>query len=226
MHTDSTAAIGIVHRKGLGKTRHIEVQYLWVQDNVNRKMMKVMKIGTKENPADMPTKGFKRITIDEHIKFSGGQLVESRSKTALSIHAVNKVAKTMKVNLLQNGGDKQNLGNERLLGDDGRGFGLSHGMGHLFARARLPELLCVVDMSLGAENTARNQKRFPFRLLDMSIPRILALACDQNASDRQWELFFLELHASHRCAINTRPSRPGAPSHQAERGCSGLSPIR
>ena len=44
VHTDSTAAIGIVHRIGLGKTRHIEVQYLWVQDNVNRKMMKVEKV--------------------------------------------------------------------------------------------------------------------------------------------------------------------------------------
>ena len=28
VHTDSTAAIGIVHRKGLGKTRRIEVQYV------------------------------------------------------------------------------------------------------------------------------------------------------------------------------------------------------
>ena len=44
VHTDSTAAIGIVHRRGLAKTRHIEVQYLWAQDNVNRKMMKVEKV--------------------------------------------------------------------------------------------------------------------------------------------------------------------------------------
>ena len=27
--TDSTAALGITHRRGLGKTRHIEVQFLW-----------------------------------------------------------------------------------------------------------------------------------------------------------------------------------------------------
>ena len=107
VHTDSIAAIGIVHRRGLGKTRHIEVQYLWVQDNVNRKTMKVEKIGTKENPADMLTKGLKRETIDEHIRFSGGQLVANRSKTALSIHAVNKVMKTIKVNLVKNGGDKR-----------------------------------------------------------------------------------------------------------------------
>ncbi len=29
--TDASAAIGITHRVGLGKTRHIEVQYLWIQ---------------------------------------------------------------------------------------------------------------------------------------------------------------------------------------------------
>ena len=56
VHTNSTAAIWIVHRRGLGKTRHIEVQYLWVQDNVNRKTMSVEKVGTKEDPADMFTK--------------------------------------------------------------------------------------------------------------------------------------------------------------------------
>ena len=60
VHNDSTAEIWIVHRRGLCKTRHIEVQYLWVQDNVNRKTMSVDKLGTKENPADMLTKGLKR----------------------------------------------------------------------------------------------------------------------------------------------------------------------
>ena len=29
--TDATAAIGMAHRQGLGKTRHVEVQYMWIQ---------------------------------------------------------------------------------------------------------------------------------------------------------------------------------------------------
>ena len=94
------------------------------------------------------------------------------------------------------------------------------------AAANLTELLFVVDVFLEAESTAQEQKLFFSMLLHMPIPRILALACDQNASDRQLGLFFDEMHASHRCATDTRSSRPGAPSHQAERGCSGLSPIR
>ena len=108
MHTNSTAAIGIVHRRGLGKTRHIEVQYLWVQDNVNRKTMSVEKVGTKENPADMLTKGMKRETIEEHMRFTGGQVHQGKSKTALSIHAVsrNKMMRAMRRNLLQKGTDK------------------------------------------------------------------------------------------------------------------------
>ena len=34
IHTDASAAIGIVSRQGLGKTRHIAVQYLWIQERV------------------------------------------------------------------------------------------------------------------------------------------------------------------------------------------------
>ena len=108
VHTDSTAAIGIVHRRGLGKTRHIEVQYLWVQDNVNRKTMSVEKVGTKENPADMFTKGLKKETIEEHMRFTGGQVQQNKSKSALSIHVVSrsKMMRAMKPNLLNKERDR------------------------------------------------------------------------------------------------------------------------
>ena len=52
VHSDSIAAIGIVHRMGLGKTRHIRVQYLWIQERVHAGDLKVRKIGTDKNPAD------------------------------------------------------------------------------------------------------------------------------------------------------------------------------
>ena len=56
VHTDSTAAIGIVHRKGLGKTQLIETHYLWIKECVGDKSIAVRKVGTKDNPADMFTK--------------------------------------------------------------------------------------------------------------------------------------------------------------------------
>ena len=66
VHTDSDAAIGIVHRKGLGKTRHIETQYRWIQECLGDKSIAVRKVGTKDNPADMLTRGFKLEPLMEH----------------------------------------------------------------------------------------------------------------------------------------------------------------
>ena len=54
--TDSTAALGMVHREGLGRTRHIQVQYLWLQEKVRDKSISVGKVDTKLNVADLMTK--------------------------------------------------------------------------------------------------------------------------------------------------------------------------
>ena len=54
VHSDATAALGIAYRRGLGgKTRHVKVQYLWIQDAVENKELKIEKVGTLESPADM-----------------------------------------------------------------------------------------------------------------------------------------------------------------------------
>ena len=39
---------------------HIETKYLWIQECVGDKSIAVRKAGTKDNPADMFTKGLKR----------------------------------------------------------------------------------------------------------------------------------------------------------------------
>ncbi len=41
---------------GLGSQRHIEVQYLWIQEQVRLKRIQVEKVSTHTNPADMLTK--------------------------------------------------------------------------------------------------------------------------------------------------------------------------
>ena len=88
VHTVSTAALGIAHRQGLGKTRHIEVQYLWIQDNVHRNSIAVTKIGTKDNPADMVAKGVKREVFEEHLRFVNGHVFQTRAKSALTINSI------------------------------------------------------------------------------------------------------------------------------------------
>ena len=37
VETDSTAAIGMCSRTGVGKTRHIQVRWLWIQDVIGTK---------------------------------------------------------------------------------------------------------------------------------------------------------------------------------------------
>ena len=66
--TDASAAIGIVHRMGLGRTRHIDVQYLWIQSEVQSKAVRVVKVGTADNPADVLTKNLNAETMSKHMR--------------------------------------------------------------------------------------------------------------------------------------------------------------
>ena len=51
LFTDSGAARGIIHRVGLGKLRHLETGYLWLQAAVKAKRLQVRKVLGTENPA-------------------------------------------------------------------------------------------------------------------------------------------------------------------------------
>ena len=54
--SDSSAALGISTRSGLGKLRHLETHTLWVQEKVRDKIISISKIQTGVNRADMQTK--------------------------------------------------------------------------------------------------------------------------------------------------------------------------
>ena len=56
LFTDSSATRGIIHREGLGKLRHLETGYLWLQAAVKNKRLQVRKVLGKENPAGLFTK--------------------------------------------------------------------------------------------------------------------------------------------------------------------------
>ena len=65
VYSDSTAAIGIVSRHGLGRTRHIKVQYLWLQEKILSREVEVKKVDGKEHIADLFTKYLKRDDLDK-----------------------------------------------------------------------------------------------------------------------------------------------------------------
>ena len=54
--TDSSAALGICSRQGLGKLRHLDIHTLWVQQAVRSKRLVMKKVSGEENPADLLTK--------------------------------------------------------------------------------------------------------------------------------------------------------------------------
>ena len=54
--TDSSAALGIASRSGLGKLRHLETHTLWLQEKVRVGAITVKKVRGEVNPADLFTK--------------------------------------------------------------------------------------------------------------------------------------------------------------------------
>ena len=54
--TDSSAAIGICSRQGLGKLRHLDTHTLWIQQAVRLGRVDLRKVDGEVNPADLLTK--------------------------------------------------------------------------------------------------------------------------------------------------------------------------
>jgi hypothetical protein len=54
--TDSSAAKGTASRIGIGKVKHLDVGWLWIQESVKMGQICVRKINGKVNPADVLTK--------------------------------------------------------------------------------------------------------------------------------------------------------------------------
>ena len=80
---DSSAAIGICSRQGLGKLRHLDTHTLWVQQAVRSGKIDLRKIRGEQNPADLLTK---HLTSSERLRalvqVAGGVYRTGRSESA------------------------------------------------------------------------------------------------------------------------------------------------
>ena len=52
---DSSAAKGLLQRRGAGRVKHLEVKQLWTQELVMNKKIKILKVPRLENPSDCLT---------------------------------------------------------------------------------------------------------------------------------------------------------------------------
>ena len=65
---DSSAAKSFASRRGVGKMRHMQVRWLWLQEEVRRGRVKVYKIKGTENPADLLTKYLSVKEVEERLR--------------------------------------------------------------------------------------------------------------------------------------------------------------
>ena len=82
---DPSAALGIIHRKGCGKVRHIDTQLLWMQQRDVRGDMAINKVDGKENPADLMTKGLDEATTVLHLARMGFKFQSGRADKSVTL---------------------------------------------------------------------------------------------------------------------------------------------
>lgn len=81
--TDSSAAIGIATRSGLGKIRHLETHTLWLQEKVRTGALEVKKVRGEVNPADIFTKHLpSREKVHQLLDLFGCECREGRAASA------------------------------------------------------------------------------------------------------------------------------------------------
>ena len=67
---DASAALAIVARRGLGKLRHLDTNYLWVQEKAAKGDLNFKKVAGVDNGADLFTKTLSWIEIQSQIELT------------------------------------------------------------------------------------------------------------------------------------------------------------
>jgi hypothetical protein len=82
VYADSSAALGITQRIGIGKVRHLRTQGLWVQETrISGRLAYHKVLGTK-NPADVLTKHVPGELLERHLETLGAEMRGGRSELA------------------------------------------------------------------------------------------------------------------------------------------------
>ena len=68
LESDSTSAKAFASRKGLGKQRHVQTRFLWLQDKVAAGDLTVKKVDTGKNVSDILTKVTSGTVLAKHME--------------------------------------------------------------------------------------------------------------------------------------------------------------
>ncbi len=81
--TDSSAAVGICTRQGLGKLRHLDTHTLWTQQAVRTGRAELRKVLGEQNPADLLTKhSISRRRLEDLVTLLGCRYLGGRASSA------------------------------------------------------------------------------------------------------------------------------------------------
>ena len=95
---DASAALGIIGRTGLGKLRHIDTSYLWLQQESIKKKLRMNKVKGTENPADMNTNGLSGDEITKYIRMLNMGYQEGRANLAPEVQQLMQQTKCKRFN--------------------------------------------------------------------------------------------------------------------------------
>ena len=85
---DASAALGIIQRRGLGRTRHIDTGLLWIQQAAAEKRLAYSKVLGTDNPADLMTKHLTQDVIEKHCATLRVQFLGGRAETAPTLSTI------------------------------------------------------------------------------------------------------------------------------------------
>ena len=87
IYSDSSAARGTSARRGLGKLRHVQTRYLWIQERVANHDLAVKCVSTKTNTADLCTKPVNKETSERHMKTLCQEFREGKATGAKTLES-------------------------------------------------------------------------------------------------------------------------------------------
>ena len=94
MKVDASAALGVIQRRGIGKTRHLQTGALWIQEQNLRNVITFHKTPGALNLADLFTENVPRQVCEKHMEGLGCTFESGRAGVAAQLHSIkNRIEK-------------------------------------------------------------------------------------------------------------------------------------
>ena len=72
-HVDAVACKGILLRHGVGQLKHLESKMMWIQGEIKRRKIRVVKVPRDDNPSDALASASLCESFERHIASMGGK---------------------------------------------------------------------------------------------------------------------------------------------------------